>query len=60
MQLKKMKKTASHALKALIDLDCYCLDDPEHITDVKRRLDRDGVVTLPNFLRAAACDTQIH
>ena len=55
-----MKKTANHSLKGLIDLDCYRLDDPEHITDVKRRLDRDGVVTLPNFLRAAACDTQIH
>ena len=59
MQLKKMKKIASHALKALIDLDCYCLDDPEHITDVKRRLDRDGMVTLPDFLRPGACDTLI-
>ena len=54
-----MKKAANHAFKDLIDLDCYRLYDPEHITDVKHSFDRDGVVTLPDFTRAAARDTLI-
>ena len=35
----------SQDLNGLIDRESYQLDDPLHNTDVKARLDRNGVVT---------------
>ena len=35
-------------------LDLYVLDDPSQIAKLKAGLDRDGVVSLPGFLRDRA------
>ena len=37
-----------------MNLDLYALDDPSQIAKLKSGLDRDGVVTLPRFLRDRA------
>ena len=51
-----MEQMTNQDLSNLIDLERYQLDDPRHIAAVKDRLDGAGVVTLPGFLRASACD----
>ena len=51
-----MEQTTNQDLSNLIDLERYQLDDPRQIAAVKDRLDVAGVVTLPGFLRASACD----
>ena len=52
-----MEQLAAQDLGDLIDLERYQLDDPIHLAAVKARLDREGVVILPDFLRASARDT---
>ena len=51
--------TSGSPRRDLIDLERYQLDDPTHLAAVKASLDREGVVILPDFLRASARDTLI-
>ena len=54
-----MEQLAAQDLGDLIDLERYQLDDPIHLAAVKARLDREGVVILPDFLRASARDALV-
>ena len=54
-----MAHLAAQDLGDLIDLERYQLDDPIHLAAVKARLDREGVVILPDFLRASARDSLV-
>ena len=54
-----MEQLAAQDLGDLIDLERYQLDDPIHLAAVKARLDREGVVILPDFLRASARDSLV-
>ena len=54
-----MEQLAAQDLGDLIDLERYQLDDPIHLAAVKARLDREGVVILPDFLRASARDVLV-
>ena len=54
-----MEQVAAQDLGDLIDLERYQLDDPIHLAAVKARLDREGVVILPDFLRASARDSLV-
>jgi hypothetical protein len=49
-----MKNSTNQTLSDWVNLDLYALDDPSQITKLKTGLDRDGVVTLPGFLRDRA------
>jgi hypothetical protein len=49
-----MKNNTNQTLSDWVNLDLYALDDPSQITKLKTGLDRDGVVTLPGFLRDRA------
>ena len=54
-----MEQLAAQDLGDLIDLERYQLDDPIHLAAVKARLYREGVVILPDFLRASARDALV-
>jgi hypothetical protein len=49
-----MKNNTNQTLNDWVNLELYALDDPSQIAKHKARLDRDGVVTLPGFLRDQA------
>ena len=49
-----MKNSTNQTLDDLVNLDLYALDNPSQIAKLKAGLDRDGVVTLPGFLRDRA------